>query len=120
MGRMYVTSYSSRQELGVKKRTLPRQITLGPTALKFIAVVIFAALGIIYLTQSTRGANLSVEVRTLDSQQEELNQKIDRLNAEGSRLKALDNVYTETSNMQMQPATSINYLPGSTQPVAQK
>jgi len=120
MGRMYVTSYSSRQDLGVKKRTMPRQITLGPTALKFIAVVIFAALGIVYLTQSTRGANLSVEVRTLDSQQEELNQRIDRLNAEGSRLKALDNVYTETSNMQMQPATSINYLPGSTQPVAQK
>jgi cell division protein FtsL len=119
MGRMYVTSYSNRQELGVKKRTMPRQVTLGPTALKFIAVIIFAALGIIYLTQSTRGANLSVESRTLDSQQAELSQKIDRLNAEGARLKALDNVYTETTNMQMQPAGQINYLPGS-QPVAKK
>lgn len=119
MGRIYVSSYSNGQQLGVKKRTLARQITLGPTALKFIAIVIFAALGLIYLTQSTRGANLSVELRTLDSQQQELNQKIDRLNAEGARLKALDNVYTQTSEMQMQPSTQINYLPGA-EPLAKK
>lgn len=119
MGRIYVANYSNSQELGVKKRTLPRQITIGPTTIKFAAIIIFAALGIIYLTQSTRGANLSVELRTLNNQQDELNKKIERLNAEGARLKALDNVYSETSNLQMQPGTQINYLP-SNQPVAKK
>ena len=119
MGRLYVSSYANGNELGVKKRAVSRQITLGPTALKFIAIVIFASLGVIYLTQSTRGANLSVELRTLDSQQQELNQKIDCLNAEGARLKALDNVYNQTSEMQMQPSTQINYLPNS-EPLAKK
>lgn len=119
MGRMYVNSYSNSQRFGEKKRTLSRQITLGPTALKFIAVIIFAALGIVYLVGSTSGANTSVEVQTLDSQQKDLSQKIDRLNAEGARLKALDNVYNQTSSQQMQPATKINYLPG-TQTVAKK
>jgi len=116
MGRMYVVSYGKTQDSGVKKRTLPREITIGPTAIKFVAIVIFAALGVIYLTQSTRGANLSVELGNLDSQQQELQQKIERLNAEGARLKALDNVYNQTNNLQMEPATNINYLPSGQQP----
>lgn len=79
MGRLYVMSYAKNQELGVKKRTLPRQITLGPTALKYIAVVIFAALGIIYLAGQTRGANESIVLRDLDSQQAQLQKKMDDL-----------------------------------------
>jgi cell division protein FtsL len=115
MGRMYVLSYGKTQVSGIKKRTLPREITIGPTAIKFVAIIIFAALGVIYLTQSTRGANLSVELGNLDSEQQELQQKIERLNAEGARLKALDNVYSQTGNMQMEPASKINYLPADQQ-----
>lgn len=111
MGRIYVANYASSDRLGIKKRTLPRHITLGPTTLKFIAVVIFSALGCIYLIGQTRGANLSVEVRSLDSSEQDLKMKIERLNEEGARLRALNGVYTETSS-QMQPATVINHLPG--------
>lgn len=119
MGRMYVMSYSKKTELGVKKRTMPRQITLGPTALKFIAIVIFAALGVIYLTTSTSGANRSIDIRNLDSQQQELQQKIDRLNAEGSRLRSMSNVYDQTST-QLTPGGTVNYIQDTSQPVAKK
>jgi len=113
MGRLYISSYSKNSQLGTKKRTLPRQITLGPNALKFIAIVIFAALGIVYLSQSTRGANLSVELRQLDTDQQSLERQIERLNAESARLKALDNIYSQSNNASMQPSSKINYLPGS-------
>lgn len=119
MGRLYVMSYAKNQELGVKKRTLPRQITLGPTALKYIAVVIFAALGVIYLAGQTRGANESMALRDLDSQQEQLQKKMDDLQVESARLKSLQNVYDQSASTQMEPSTKINYLP-SAQPVARK
>lgn len=119
MGRLYVMSYAKNQELGVKKRTLPRQVTLGPTALKYIAVVIFAALGIIYLAGQTRGANESIVKRDLDSQQSQLQKKIDDLQVESSRLRNLQKVYDQSATTQMQPSTKINYLP-STPPVAKK
>ena len=107
---MYVVSYSNKQNLGVKKRSLPRQITLGPTALKFIAVVIFAALGIIYLTTSTSGANNSIENRKLDTDQQKLQEQIDRLNTESARLKSMSNLSGETAS-QLTPGGSVNYLP---------
>jgi hypothetical protein len=116
---MYVMSYSKRTDLGVKKRTMPRQITLGPTALKFIAVVIFAALGVIYLTTSTSGANRSVEVRNITAEQDNLQQKIDLLNAEGSRLRSLNNVYNQTSTG-LTPGGTVNYIQDTNQPVAKK
>lgn len=119
MGRLYVTSYASNQDLGVKKRTLPREVTFGPKSLKFVAIVIFASLAMIYLSLSTRGANLSVEVQGLDGEQEELQQKIERLNTEAARLKALNNVYTESTNNTMVPTTKVNYLPKD-QTVAKK
>ncbi len=107
MGRMYVMSYANNQELGVKKRTMPRQITLGPSALKFIAIVILASLGLIYLGSSTSRANLSVQVRDLDSQHQTLEQQVDRLNAEGARLKSLSNIDSQINNAQMQPAQNV-------------
>lgn len=111
MGRMYVVSYGKSTDLGVKKRTLPRQITLGPAAIKFIAIVIFAALAVVYLGSSTSRANLSVQVRNLDNQQQDLQQKIDRLNNEGARLRALPNIDNQISSAQMQPAQTVSALP---------
>lgn len=107
MGRMYVMSYANSQELGVKKRAIPRQITLGPSALKFIAIIILAALGLIYLGSSTSRANLSVQVRNLDSDHQDLQQNIDRLNAEGARLKSLSNIDSQINNSGMQPAQNV-------------
>lgn len=118
MGRNFVATSSSSANIGVKKRTVSRRLSIGPKAARFIAVVIFAALGILYLTQSTQGAERSYKLRDLSSEKTKLTEERDRLKIEESRLKSLNEIDKSlnpapTEANKLQPAASVNYLPAN-------
>lgn len=118
MGRDFVVTNSGSADLGVKKRTIGRRISIGPKAIRFVAVMIFAALGILYLTQSTQGADRSYKIRDLTAQKTGLSEQRDRLQIEASRLESLNQIDQTLNSPEaqadangLQPTTGVNYLP---------
>lgn len=117
MGRDFVYTSSGNNHIGSKKRTVGRKLSIGPKASKFIAVIIFAALGIIYLTQSTQGAERSYKVRVLSSEKTQLLEQRDRLRIEESRLESLNEIdktlnpdVDKLPEQKLEPVTKVNYL----------
>lgn len=92
MGRVLTVTNSNHTASGVRKKTVKRELVIGPTAIKFIAVTIFAILALVYLAQSTSGANRSIKVRDLQDRNSELQLEKERLEVEQTRLKSLKEI----------------------------
>ncbi|TSC93952.1 MAG: Uncharacterized protein Athens101428_475 [Candidatus Berkelbacteria bacterium Athens1014_28] len=119
MGRNFIYTNSSSYDLGAKKRSIGRKLMIGPKAVRFIAIIIFGAMGVLYLTQTTNGAGQSLGIRELSSEKSQLSEEYDRLRIEESRLESL-NVINQSINPQtaapnqsptLVPTTSVNHLP---------
>lgn len=117
VGRDFIYTNSTSSDLGAKKRTVGRRFFIGPKAMRFVAIAIFASLGILYLTQSTQGADRSYKVRDLTNQKADLTEQRDRLEIEQSRLKSLNEIDKAVTPVetqaQMQQTTSVQYLPNN-------
>lgn len=120
MGRDFVVTNSRSASIGTKKRTVGRKFSIGPKAARFIAIIIFGALGLLYLTQSTQGADRSYKTRDLSTQKSQLSEQRDRLKVEESRLESLNeidkalNPVAPVDQAKMQPSNQVNYIPSNT------
>lgn len=92
MGRAFVYTNSNSVSSGIRKKTISRQIVIGPNAIRFIAITICAILAIVYLTQSTAGANRSIKVRDLETKKSQLLLEKERLEVEQTRLRSLKEI----------------------------
>lgn len=117
MGRDFVFTGSNTDQIGSKKRTIGRKFSIGPKASRFVAIIVFTALGIIYLTQSTQGADRSYKTRDLSSEKTQLLEQRDTLRIEESRLKSLNEIEKSINPApvpeedKLAPTNQINYLP---------
>ena len=96
---------------------------IGPTAIKFVAIAIFAILGMVYLAQSTAGANRSVKVSDYENQKNQLELQKEQLEVEQTRLQSLKSIDSSTAvpptgstapttaGNTMVPAGSVEHLP---------
>ena len=110
MGRYLTITNSDETKEGIRKKTIGRSIVIGPTAIKFISIAIFAVLALVYLTQSTAGANRSMEIRELDSREAELDLQKERLEVEKNRLKSLGEIDEQFQPAELEPVSSIEHL----------
>lgn len=106
-------------ELGTRKRTIGREIKIGPLSLQFITVIILAALALLYLAQSTQSASKNYKVRELEDKKIILQEENERLEIESTRLKSLNEIKNKTQDMQLQENNTVNYLPGQ-QPLVRR
>lgn len=83
---------TNNQKPGLRKHTVAREITFGPLSLRFITIIVIAALCILYLAQSTQGATKNYHLRELEQQQVELEKENKRLEIEVIRLQALQSI----------------------------
>lgn len=118
MGRDFVVTNSRSASIGSKKRTIGRKFSIGPKAARFVAIIIFGALGLLYLTQSTQGADRSYKLRDLSGQKSQLSEQRDRLQVESSRLQSLNEIDKSINPVavdaaKMQQTGQVNYLPAS-------
>jgi len=116
VGRDFVVTNSNSANIGIKKRTVGRKFFVGPKTTRFIAIVIFSAMGLLYLTQSTQGADRSYKVRDLSAQKSQLSEQRDRLQVEASRLESLNEIDKSVNpqsqdQAQMQQTNQVNYIP---------
>lgn len=77
---------------GVRKRTLSRLIRIGPLSLRFITLIILAAVALFYLAQTTQSATKTYKIRELRLQKEALTEESRRLEIEAIRLKSLKEI----------------------------
>lgn len=110
MGRDFILTNSSDNALGKRKKTVGRQIVIGPNAIKFVTVVIVAVLAIVYLSQSTAGASRSLKVREIEDGKAQLDLQKERLEAEQTRLKSLREIDTGVEKPILEPVTSIDHI----------
>ena len=110
MGRMLTITNSSDASLGVKKKAIAREVVIGPTAIKFITLAIFAILGLVYLTQATEGANRSIKVQEASDKKAELELKQERLEVEKVRLQSLQQIDQNIEKPSMEPISQVQHL----------
>ena len=110
MGRIFEVTSSNTTAIGVKKKTIGREIVIGPNAIKFIAIFIFAVLAIVYLSQSTAGANRSVKIRDLNSQKDQLELEKEQLESEQTRLRSLKEIDNGVEKQVMEPVSAVDHV----------
>ena len=110
MGRILTITNSNETKTGVGKKTLKREIVIGPSAIKFVTIAIFGILLLVYLAQSTAGANRSVRVREYTDKQAELELQKERLEVEKYRLESLSEIDSQVEKATMEPISQVNHL----------
>lgn len=108
MGRVFNVTNSNSNTSGVRKKTIGREIVIGPTAIKFVSIVIFGILAVVYLAQSTAGANRSIKVRDLEDNKAQLQLEKERLEVEQTRLKSLKEIDSGIQQAPLEQVTTIN------------
>lgn len=107
MGRVLTMTNSNSVTAGVRKKTIGREIVIGPNAIKFVTIAIFAILALVYLAQSTAGANRSVKVRDLSDKKAQLQLEQERLEVEQTRLKSLKEIDSGVEKPALEPVGAI-------------
>ena len=107
MGRVLMVTNSNSVAIGVRKKTIGREIVIGPNAIKFVAIAIFAILALVYLAQSTSGANRSVKIRDLTDKKAQLQLEGERLEMEQTRLKSLKEIDSGVNKPILEPITGV-------------
>lgn len=110
MGRVFTVTNSNTNTIGARKKTIKREIVIGPTAIKFIAITIFAVLAMVYLAQSTAGANRSVKVGDLQDKKNQLSLERERLEVEQTRLKSLKEIEGGVQPNTLEPMGTVEHL----------
>ena len=108
MGRVLTMTNSNSAVTGVRKKTIGREIVIGPNAIKFVSIAIFAILALVYLAQSTAGANRSVKVRDLSDKKAQLQLEQERLEVEQTRLKSLKEIDSGVDKPALEPVGTVS------------
>lgn len=108
MGRVLTMTNSNSTATGSRKKTIGREIVIGANAIKFVSIAIFAILALVYLAQSTAGANRSVKVRDLSDKKAQLQLEQERLEVEQTRLKSLKEIDNGVEKPTLEPVAVIN------------
>lgn len=119
MGRVLTITNQAHNTAGIRKKTIGREIVIGPNAIKFVAIAIFAILALVYLTQSTAGANRSIKVGALNDKKTQLETEKERLSVEQTRLQSLKEIdggvaKPEESKV-LEPGTTVDHIDSAAQ-----
>lgn len=97
-------THSNSTQTGVRKRTLEQVFHLGPVSIKFITLIIGAALLLFYVAQSTQGATSGYDLRAVKEKQDELKDNLEELKTQELRFKALGTLNEDAKAAGLVPA----------------
>jgi len=86
-------------EPGYRKRTIKKEIKIGPLSLKFISIALIAVGALFYLAQSTQGAAQKYQIMQLSSQASQLEAQGKDLEVEAVRLKSLNEIKNSSGSL---------------------
>jgi hypothetical protein len=114
LGRGYIVTNSNSIDPGMKKKTVGRNVLVGPTTIKFVTIIIIAVLSVVYLSQSTAGASRSLKIRDIEGTKTNLLLEKERLETEQTRLKSLQSIDSNVDKAGVETVSNVQYLGGQT------
>lgn len=75
-----------------RKRTINRNLKLGPISLRFITVALIAVAALFYLAQSTQASTFKYKIMDLEEQKNKVQTDVKQLELESARLKSLNEI----------------------------
>lgn len=104
---------------GMRRRTIQRQVSLGPVSLRIVTIVILATAGLFALMQSTASATKAYQETDLQRQLKAGQEQVEVMNGDAARLRALQNnsmvsdpTATPSPTLKLDAPTKIDSLPG--------
>lgn len=93
-----------------KSENIFSQLKLGPASVKLLTIVLFIALALFYLAQTTQGATKTYEINNLNNEKTGLDAEKEQLEIEASKAKALQKIDESATANQLQPVKEIESL----------
>lgn len=90
---------SNTWEPGFRKRTIKKELKIGPVSLKFITVALIAVGALFYLAQSTQAASSKYKIMQLTESQKQLQAQSKDLEVEAVRLKSLNEIKNSSDSL---------------------
>lgn len=106
-----IITKAHQADFGIRKRTIDRDVSLGPISFRFLTIAVLSVLALFYLIQSSQGESSSLRANELIKEKEELQREMKRLELESIRLRSLNEIKKNSSSLE--PVNQINYLPGT-------
>jgi hypothetical protein len=100
---LMLISRSNSWEVGTRKRTVKKELKIGPVSVKFITIALLALGALFYLAQSSQGASEKYQIMQLSESNQNLVDQTKDLQVEAARLKSLDQVKKSTQNSNLVP-----------------
>lgn len=88
---------------GVRKRTIKKDLKVGPMSIKFVTVALLAIVGLFYLSQSAQASAQKYQIMQVSSQKQELESKTKDLEVEAARLKSLNEIKKSSQASNLEP-----------------
>ncbi len=89
-----------------RKRTIERNVKVGPVTLRALTIASIASLLLFYLAQTTQSATKQYEIQALERSKQELSNEVDRLELEALRLQSLRTIEDSVGNT-LQPVENV-------------
>lgn len=93
-------------EPGFRKRTIKRELKIGPVSLKFITIALLAVGALFYLAESSQGATQQYQIMQLTDTKQQLEAQGKDLEVEAARLKSLNEISSSSQNLGLVPDQS--------------
>ncbi len=110
MGRLLTITRSDTVEFGIRKSAYAPQVKVGKRSLGFITIILFLILSLFYLAQTNQIATKGYKIRELEEKKAQELNKQESLKIEAARLRSIKEIQNNASNLEMVPATEINYV----------
>ncbi len=88
---------------GFRKKTVRRELKIGPISLKFITIALLAVAALFYLTQSAQSSTFKYQIMELEDQKSNVQADISQLEVESARLKSLNEIKNSSQVMGLEP-----------------
>ncbi len=86
-----------------RKKTIGKELRLGPISLRFVTVILIAIAALFYLAQSSQAANLKYKVMDLEDQKSKVETDVRQLEVESARLKSLNEIKGSSDRLNLTP-----------------
>lgn len=94
---------------GIRRRTIDKDVKLGPISLRFVTIAILAIIALFYLIQASQGESGRLRANELIREKEKLELQMKRLELESLRLRSLNELQKNSSFLE--PVKELNFLP---------
>lgn len=99
-------SYSSN----LRKKTVKKKIKTGPVTLTIVTIILFCALGLLFLAQVFQSQTKGYEVLELKKQAEELKQENKNLEIKAAELRSIDSIKQSAKQLNLIDTKNIVYI----------